>query len=125
MVSMVTSSLPNVFLHGVGIALARLGRVAPELTQRASLAQEIPVAIELCLHLDETLLLLVAQLAMIEEAMLLGDQRFDVGENRCITAGLGHGFSWKTINIVGQCARLPELLGVLREDSVEGGSLAP
>src|SRR5205814_9103590 len=90
-----------VFLHRVGIALARLGRVAPELTQRASLAQEIPVAVELGLYEGEALLLLVIQLAVIEKAMLFGDQRLDVGENRCIVAGHGHGFSRKTTSVVG------------------------
>src|SRR5712691_556172 len=85
--------LPYVFLYRVRIALVRLGRIAPVLAQRAPLPQEIPVAVELDLHLPEALLLLVAQLAVLEEAVLLGDQRFDVGENRCIFCGLGHGFS--------------------------------
>src|SRR5713101_4946847 len=85
--------LPYVFLYRVRIALVRLGRIAPVLAQRAPLPQEIPVAVELDLHLPEARLLLVAQLAVLEEAVLLGDQRFDVGENRCIFCGLGHGFS--------------------------------
>src|SRR5713101_1554157 len=85
--------LPYVFLYRVRIALVRLGRIAPVLAQRAPLPQEIPVAVELDLRLPEALLLLVAQLAVLEEAVLLGDQRFDVGENRCIFCGLGHGFS--------------------------------
>src|SRR6266705_923325 len=51
------------------------------------------VRVALDLHLPEARLLLVAQLAVLEEAVLLGDQRFDVGENRCIFCGLGHGFS--------------------------------
>src|SRR6266446_206994 len=85
--------LPYVFLYRVRIALVRLGRIAPVLAQRAPLPQEIPVAVELDLHLPEARLLLVARLAVLEEAVLLGDQRFDVGENRCIFCGLGHGFS--------------------------------
>src|SRR3989441_13174063 len=85
--------LPYVFLYRVRIALVRFGRIAPVLAQRAPLPQEIPVAVELDLHFPEALLLPVAQLAVLEEAVLLGDQRFDVGENRCIFCGLGHGFS--------------------------------
>jgi hypothetical protein len=52
--------LPYVFLYRFRIALVRFGRIAPVLAQRAPLPQEIPVAIELDLHLAEALLLLIA-----------------------------------------------------------------
>src|SRR5947209_4598869 len=71
-------------------SLMRLGCVAAEFAQRASLAQEIPVAVELALDLGQALLLLIARLAVLEEAVLLGDERLDVGENGCILFGLGH-----------------------------------
>src|SRR5438876_8388158 len=71
----------------------RLRRIVAELAQRAPLAQEIPVLVELRLERGQAMSLFGRELAAFEEAMLFSDQGLDVRKYGCVLVGLGHGIA--------------------------------
>src|SRR5258706_8066451 len=85
----------------------RLRRVVAELAQRAPLAQEIPVLVELYLQRGEAMSLLGRKLAAVEEAVLFGDQGLDMCEYGCIFVGLCHGFPRVAAHIRSRRSRSP------------------
>src|SRR5258708_31618627 len=88
-----TPSLADVLLHHVGRPVMRLRRVVTELAQRAALAQEIPVLVELHLQRGQMMRFFGRELAAFEEAVLFSDQGLDMREYGCILVGLGHGIA--------------------------------
>lgn len=65
-------------LHDVGAALRRLVGVLLKLLAGTSLAKEIPQAIELDVDIAQAPAIIGIAGRRIEQAMLLGDERFDV-----------------------------------------------
>src|SRR5258708_12754856 len=85
-----TPSLADVLLHHVGRPLMRLRRVVAELAQRAALAQEIPVLVELYLQRGEAMRLPRRKLAPLEEPGLFTHHRLPIPPYPSTIPRLGH-----------------------------------
>ena len=76
------AGLAQVVLHGPGVALGGVVGILTGVAQRATLAHEVPEAVELDTHLLEAGVLVGLQAALgaaaLEELVLLGDEALDV-----------------------------------------------
>src|SRR5499426_1927251 len=105
MSAMASLTSSDVLLHHVRIAGVGLRRVEAELAPRAALAQQVPALVELGLQCGQSLVVLGAELALLQKPVLLIGQPLDVREHGSILVGLGHGLSSGNPSTIGATAR--------------------